>query len=110
MTVDRKRLRELLQEACGDHKRGCEGRTYRCDCGYDDNVYLALKRSLALLDTIDAAEQPAPDDAVRFDWFFGPANKASFMGTYLLGCDRRWTPNEWREAIDAAIQAQERTP
>lgn len=37
-------LERLAEALCvllldGDHSRGCEGRHYNCECGYDDQVY-----------------------------------------------------------------------
>ena len=54
----------------------------------------------ALLDERDALAR----DAARFDWYFGKTDKIDFMQTYLTGMKDRWTPAQWRAAIDAAMK------
>ena len=54
--------------------------------------------------TAEQARATAMEDARRFDWFFGPDDKTQFMPTYLKGLDEKWTVDQWREAIDAALK------
>lgn len=35
---DRDLIERLMDVLSSDHKRGCDGRTYTCNCGYDDQV------------------------------------------------------------------------
>jgi hypothetical protein len=116
MTIDRKRLRDLAlgehdNEACAKFIAAANPQTI-----------------LALLDALEAAEQPAPDDArdaKRYRWI---------KAKRLLDVDRSLSPGRpfmvlggasvlvpispdaslpsvtLDVAIDAAIQAQERTP
>jgi hypothetical protein len=44
----------------------------------------------------------------RLDWYFGPALKGGdFINTYMTGIREKWTPNQWRAAIDAAREGGE---
>jgi len=48
----------------GDHKRGCEGRTYTCTCGYDERMEAALRTLSEQLaearEVIAALRKPSP--------------------------------------------------
>ena len=114
MTVDRKRLRDLALAA---NARG--------------QVVMSARTLVALLDALDAAEQPAPDDArlltttEQIGEYLdvltaeGHAEDARDAKRYRWLCDA--SGQEWEAlapyqlvgqldaAIDAAIQAQERT-
>jgi hypothetical protein len=48
-------------------------------------------------------------DAERFDWYFGPDSVkcTDFMTQYFKGMKERWTPDQWRAAIDAALAKRE---
>lgn len=51
-------------------------------------------------------------DTDRFDWFFGSGDqkaKYDFMAVYLKGLSERWTPDQWRAAIDQAMRAHPTT-
>jgi hypothetical protein len=89
-SVDRKRLRDLALAA---NARG--------------QVVMSARTLVALLDALDAAEQPAPDDArnaKRFRWLCDASGQEwEALAPYQL-------VGQLDAAIDAAIQAQERTP
>lgn len=40
-------------------------------------------------------------DALRFDWYFGPADKQEFLLRYLEGVRAGWSVDQWRAEIDA---------
>lgn len=44
-------------------------------------------------------------EAERLDWFFGPASKGNWIGTYMEGVRAGWSAEQWRSAIDVAIRA-----
>ena len=47
-------------------------------------------------------------DTERFDWYFGSSDKLPFVETYLKGMIEKWTPNQWRAAIDAEMVKEAR--
>jgi hypothetical protein len=124
MTVDRKRLRELALAATpgpwntptGDYVWAGETQIAARDEERDfaqasvDMHFIAEANPqtiLAMLDALDAAEQPAPDDArnaKRFRWLCDASGQEwEALAPYQL-------VGQLDAAIDAAIQAQERTP
>lgn len=42
-------------------------------------------------------------DHERFEWFFGQADKGPFIQTYLYGVRDNFTVDQWRSAIDEAM-------
>lgn len=75
-------VERLKATADGDHKRGCEGRNYSCECGYDEDVALALDAAIPTLRTItaerDALQKRVGELEVSVElaavWFDGYAN------------------------------------
>ena len=49
----------MLDLANDDHRRGCEGRTYTCSCGYDARVDAALRDGASDLTNLLAARSEA---------------------------------------------------
>lgn len=45
-------------------------------------------------------------DAARFAWYFSDKPKGDFLMTYLDGMRAGWTTDQWRAAIDAAMQQE----
>lgn len=41
--------------ARGDHGRGCQGREYRCDCGYDAQAWEAAANAIARITELETA-------------------------------------------------------
>lgn len=39
-------------------------------------------------------------DRERWDWFFGPLDKRDFLAEYMNGIGEKYTPDEWRAAVD----------
>ena len=58
---------------------------------------------LADLDAQQAKIDALQADAERFEWYFGDCPKGDWMCTYLDGMKTGWTTDEWRAAIDLAI-------
>lgn len=53
MTPDTKALSELVDHILDDdHRRGCEGRCYDCECGYDDRTVTLAFQVRALLSSL----------------------------------------------------------
>lgn len=46
-------------------------------------------------------------DARRFDWFFGPRLKVAFFVKYPSEVTSKFTPDQWRAAIDEAMKQSE---
>jgi hypothetical protein len=46
-------------------------------------------------------------DAERFRWWFSSVDKSAFVSEYLCGVREGWSLNEWRIALDSAMQAEE---
>lgn len=46
------RLKDIYE---GDHERGCQGREYDCECGYDEKVFATAKEAAAELTKLRAA-------------------------------------------------------
>jgi hypothetical protein len=44
-------------------------------------------------------------DAARFRWYFSDKPKGDWLATYLDGVRIGWTTDQWRAAIDVALQA-----
>jgi hypothetical protein len=79
---------------------GPENGVHCADC-YDH--YKAMLKAAPAPPSTDAK------DSERFDWYFGPDSVKflDFMAQYLKGMHERWSPDQWRTAIDAAIAAKE---
>lgn len=43
-------------------------------------------------------------DAERFAWWFSDRDKCQFLLRYMDGCREHWTIDQWRAAIDSAIE------
>jgi hypothetical protein len=41
--------------ARGDHARGCGGRTYSCECGYDEQAWATADEAAARITKLEAA-------------------------------------------------------
>jgi hypothetical protein len=50
------------------------------------------------------------EDAKRFRFWFGPADKESMALPYIEGCTKGWTLDQWRAAVDAAMAGVSVTP
>ena len=81
----------------------------------EEQEYEARERLLDSIDALaaDLAEAQAErdrlaKDAERFDWFFGPADKSKFMGSYVEGIRADFTPDHWRETIDDFMRQEKR--
>jgi len=78
-----------------------------------DLVMIPGRLAGQIADHIDklASALPFTDakDSERFDWYFRPdrVKCTDFMKQYFKGMKERWTPDQWRAAIDAAIAAKE---
>lgn len=48
-------------------------------------------------------------DAERLEWYFGPASKADWLDTFMTGVRENWTVDQWRAAIDAAMERADET-
>ena len=129
MTIDRKRLRDLALA----HLR-CRSAFMRSEKMAPDDCLLSdefasldvAEIAVGLLDALDAAEQPAPDDARRWNalvelWHAsteltltqdedGGWSITVTEAVETVPVTGRWTGDNPDAAIDAAIQAQERTP
>lgn len=46
-------------------------------------------------------------DAVRFAWWFSAEGKEAFLTEYLRGVREGWSLDQWRAAIDKAMQQQD---
>lgn len=57
----------------------------------------------AHLDAVIAERDAAVD---RFDWYFGSHDKTAFINTYMQGMREGWSLDQWRAAIDAAMEKQ----
>jgi hypothetical protein len=44
-------------------------------------------------------------DTERLEWFFGNTPKSDFLLAYLKGIQEKWSPDQWRAAIDEAIDS-----
>jgi hypothetical protein len=55
----------------------------------------------------DAAQGDAMD-AARFRWYFSDKPKGDWVMTYLGGVRTGWTTDQWRAAIDAALNEQDK--
>jgi len=45
-------------------------------------------------------------DAARFRWWFSPTPKAHYLLEYQKGLRERWSLDEWRISIDAAMKRE----
>lgn len=82
----------------------------------DDDVDLdgRIAADLAILllaRSREAVDQARPDlplearkDTARLEWFFGQTDKTAWLETYMRGARERWTVDQWRAAIDAAMK------
>ena len=57
---------ELRNHAVDDHTRGCGGRTYSCECGYDSKTERLLRAAAQHIEQLEATlrgmrERRAPD-------------------------------------------------
>lgn len=66
--------------------------------GLNISAMLNAAQCRALLSHIESLER----DAARFNWFFGTTDKLPFMKQYVDGIAAGFTPDQWRDAIDAA--------
>jgi len=46
--------RELRNHAVDDHTRGCGGRTYSCECGYDSKTDRLLRAAAHRIEQLEA--------------------------------------------------------
>ncbi len=46
--------RELRNHAVDDHTRGCGGRTYSCECGYDSKTARLLRAAAQRIEQLEA--------------------------------------------------------
>ena len=46
--------RELRNHAVDDHTRGCGGRTYSCECGYDSKTERLLRAATERIEQLEA--------------------------------------------------------
>jgi len=59
----------------------------------------------------EATPQPAQQqqqqelDAKRFAWYFADSDKSGFLSAYIAGVSAGWTIDQWRAAIDAAMDS-----
>ncbi len=51
----------LRDHASSDHTRGCQGRCYSCECGYDDKTEPLLVEAAAEIERLRAALKPFAD-------------------------------------------------
>ena len=45
---------ELRNHAVDDHTRGCGGRTYSCECGYDSKTERLLRAAASRIEELEA--------------------------------------------------------
>ena len=50
----RDRAQELRNHAVDDHTRGCGGRTYSCECGYDSKTERLLRAAASRIEELEA--------------------------------------------------------
>lgn len=78
----------------------------------DDAVWSAGERGPDVVlasdyDALAARVAELERDARRMEWFFGPSDKLLYMQNYLLGIREKWTVDQWRASIDAAMGTPE---
>lgn len=61
---DRELIERLMDVLSSDHKRGCDGRTYTCNCGYDDQVEQIADQATDRLQAL-SAENERLESALR---------------------------------------------
>ena len=59
--------RELRNHAVDNHTRGCGGRTYSCECGYDLKTERLLRAAAERIEQLEATLRGMPNSLDRED-------------------------------------------
>lgn len=84
------------------HHDGPSGPCYACERDETGKLRAELAALRAERDALRA-------DAERFAWYFGSEDKMPFMKAYIDGLASGYTLDQWRAAIDAAMERADET-